>query len=180
METQLAGRGDVTAPRAHDGRSKASNPRDIILRSPSAAAETGIRRRFFDTAERAAYSRARLSRRARRRSTVPIETPRACASSRSVIRSPLTATMTGDTGTQVDEGIEWLELARVHDRQQPLDRALALLASRADHDLRHCTGVRSARSAALWVGSTASSCTKVKLLRSFSLRHAPQPSAAAG
>jgi len=28
----------------------------------------------------------------------------------------------GDTGTQVDEGIEWLELARVHDRQQPLDR----------------------------------------------------------
>ena len=64
VETQLAGRGDVTAPRAHDGRSKASNlfvlsasraisagtgaprwrrtrnnPRDIILRSPSAAAE---------------------------------------------------------------------------------------------------------------------------------------------
>src|SRR5437016_1602678 len=38
----------------------------------------------------------------------------------------------------------------------------------------HATGVRSARSAALWVGSTASSCTKVKLLRSFSLRHATQ------
>jgi len=43
--------------------------------------------------------------------------------------------MSGDGGGQVREGVELLEVAGPHNRQQPFDGAFTLVASRPKHDL---------------------------------------------
>jgi hypothetical protein len=42
--------------------------------------------------------------------------------------------MRSDGGRQVRQRVEFLELARPHNREQPFDGALALVAPRAEHD----------------------------------------------
>src|ERR1700730_7835526 len=43
--------------------------------------------------------------------------------------------MAVNRGSQVDQGVDLLQLTRPHDRQQPFDRALALFTARPKHDL---------------------------------------------